>query len=253
MLFSATKIPKIKKMISRRGVAAVVLLVVVAAAVEVRAQNDPDIDKFLKEFDAKRTFLNDYTAVFRQIKFNRLFNEYSEPATGTLTYKRPGRIVWRYEKPDEMTVLLRNRRVHMYIADMAQMDVYDFRDERSMKALFLGFDQTAADLKKSYDIDLVDPGDERSDTWAVKLKPHDKKLAAYFQRVNLWLRKKDFAVTKIAIEGPGGNGNLTEIRLTDIKTNKNVPDKTFDLEVPPETSIIEHTPDELKSPTIRDE
>jgi len=231
-------------------VAAVAVLVAVSGVnLPVAAQkssDQPELKSFLAAFDANRTDLKSYTAKFRQVKFNSLFKEYSEPSVGVLTYKRPGRVLWNYETPDKMTLLLRDRQVHMYIADMAQMDVYDFRDDQSMKALFLGFDQTAADLQKAYTLHLFAPGKDYPDSWAVELKPRDNKMTNYFDAVKLWMRKKDFAVTRIVISGPGNDGNVTEITLSDIRTNIDVPDTVFDLDVPPETSVVYHTADELK-------
>jgi len=208
-------------------------------------QRDPELEKFLAEFDNKRRTFKDYRATFRQQKYNRLFNEFSEPATGMLRYKKPGRALWDYRSPDEMTVLLRDRRVHVYIADMNQMEVYDFSDRRSVRGLFLGFDQTSDDLRKSYKIALFEPGERRPDTRGVELVPRAKEIAAYFTRLKLWLRNADFAVVRIVIEGPA-EGNLTSIDLTDIRINSNIPDSVFEINIPPDTTVIEHTAEELQ-------
>ena len=208
-----------------------------------------ELDKFLAEFDAKRKLFQDYRATFSQIKFNRLFNEFSEPATGTLSYKKPGRALWDYRSPDKMTVLLRERRVHMYIADMEQMDIYDFRDQRSVQGLFLGFDQTPAELREAYHITLLEPDEKLPDTYTVQLEPRENEMTAYFTNIKLWLRQTDFAVVRILIEGPN-EGNLTTIDLTDIRVNTSIPDSLFEINVPPETTIIEHTADELQPATI---
>jgi len=213
---------------------------------------DPELEKFLAEFDDKRTTLEDYRATFRQRKYNRLFNEFSEPATGELSYKRPGRVQWDYRSPDEMTVLLRDRRVYLYIADMNQMEVYDFRDRQSLRGLFLGFDQTTDELRATYRITLLGPDDRRPGTRGVELEPRATDIAAYFTRVKLWLRNTDFAVVRILIEGPE-KGNLTTIDLTDIRINTAIPDSTFEINVPPDTTVIEHTADELQPVTMVDD
>ena len=210
-----------------------------------------ELDEFLAEFDEKRKLFQDYRATFIQIKYNQLFNEFSEPASGTLIYKKPGRALWDYRSPDKMTVLLRDRRVHMYIADMEQMDIYDFQDQRSVQGLFLGFDQTPAELREAYHITLLEPDKKLTGTHTVQLVPREKEMAAYFTNIKLWLRKTDFAVVRILIEGPD-EGNLTTIDLTDITVNTGVPDSTFEINVTPETTIIEHTANELQSTTIPD-
>ena len=211
-------------------------------------QVSAELDKFLAEFDVKRNSFQDYQATFTQLKFNRLFNEFSEPAAGTLSYKKPSRALWDYRSPDKMTVLLRDQRVHMYIADMEQMEIYDFRDQQPAQGLFLGFDQTPAELREAYHIALLKPDEKLPDTYTVQLEPRENEMAAYFTSIKLWLRKTDFAVVRILIEGPE-EGNLTTIDLTDISINTGIPDSTFEINVPPETAIIEHPADELQ-PTI---
>jgi len=212
-------------------------------------QISADLDKFLAEFDVKRRAFHDYQATFTQIKFNEMFNEFSEPATGTLSYRKPGRALWNYRSPDKMTVLLREQRVHVYIADMEQMEIYDLRDRKSAQALFLGFDQTPAELRQAYHITLLEPDEKLPETYSVQLEPREQEMATYFTSIKLWLRKTDFAVVRIRIEGPE-EGNLTTIDLTDVSVNTGIPDSTFEINVPPETTIIEHTADELQPATV---
>jgi len=214
-------------------------------------QISAELDKFLAEFDVKRKSFQDYRATFTQLKFNQLFNEFSEPAAGILSYKKPGRALWDYRSPDKMTVLLREQRVHVYIADMEQMEIYDFRDRQSAQGLFLGFDQTPAELRQAYHITLLEPDEKLPDTYTVRLEPREEETAAYFTSIKLWLRKTDFAVVRIRIEGPE-EGNLTTIDLTDIRINTGIPDSTFQINVPPETTIIEHTADQLQPATVPD-
>ncbi len=217
----------------------------------VQDQTDPELERFLAEFDAKRKSFEDYRATFRQQKYNRLFDEFSEPATGVLSYKRPGRALWEYRTPDKMTVLLRDQRVHMYIADLEQMEIYDFRDRRSARALFLGFDQTPDELRESYRITLFDPKENLPKTYGVQLEPRSEEMARYFTRVKLWLRATDFAAVRVLIEGPE-EGNVTAIEFTDIHVNTGIPDSTFDLNLPPGTTIVEHSADELQPTFPRD-
>jgi len=214
-------------------------------------QPDPALEKFLAEFDRKRDAFHDYRASFRQQKYNKLFDEFSEPATGTLTYKKPGRALWDYREPDEMAVLLLDKRVHVYIADLEQMEIYDFSDHRSGRGLFLGFDQSTDELIESYRIKLVEPDDRYPGTRCIELEPRTEDTAAYFTRLKLWMRETDFAVVRILIEGPE-EGNLTEIELTDIRVNTNIPDSVFEIDIPPETTIIEHTADELQPRSVVD-
>jgi outer membrane lipoprotein-sorting protein len=213
----------------------------VSGATEFSPTPNTQVGEFLNEFVAKREKLNDYVAKFTQKKVSRLFNE-TETSTGAVYYKRPGRILWDYRLPDVMKVLVKERVVSIYTEELEQLEIYDFTEEKKMRGLFLGFDESPKELQELYDIALVAPG-EGEQARIVKLVPKTEELISYFASVQLWLRPKDFAVYKILIVDPEDEGE-TSITLTDIRVNKGIRDAVLDIKVPEGTEIIRRRPDE---------
>jgi len=216
--------------------ALVVSLVCACAITPSLASNtDDEADAFLREFVAKREELKDYSARFTQTKVSALFDE-REVSKGNVYYLRPGRILWDYRSPDVMKVLVKERVLSIYIEELEQLEIYDFTKEKKMRGLFLGFDESAEELKELYDISLVDPGNDRREV-CVKLVPKTEDLLAYFASVRIWLRPKDFAIGKILIVDPEEEGT-TLIELGSIRVNRGVQEDVFAIEVPEGTEII---------------
>jgi outer membrane lipoprotein carrier protein len=202
---------------------------------------DDDVDTFLKEFVTKRERMRDYSANFKQTKVSTLFDE-TEVSTGRVYYQRPGKILWDYRSPDVMKVLVKERVLSIYIAELEQLEIYDFTKEKKLRGLFLGFDESPEELKELYDISLVESED--GDTGAcVKLVPKTEDLRAYFDSVTIWLRPKDFAIYKILIVDPkvypeDEEQDTTLIELGGIRVNRGVREDLFTIEVPEGTEII---------------
>ena len=209
-----------------------------------RASNaEEEVDEFLREFVAKRERLRDYSARFTQTKRSSLFDE-TEVSTGMVYYLRPGKILWDYRSPDVMKVLVKHRTVSIYIEELEQLEIYDFTQEKKMRGLFLGFDESPEELKTLYDITLVDPG-RGEEGRCVQLVPKTEELRSYFDSVRLWLRRRDFAIYKILIidSDPLEEGE-TSITLARITVNKGVRPDVFEIKVPEGTEIIEYRADE---------
>jgi len=213
----------------------VCLIVHLVSASAAAAEADDKVEAFLKEFVAKREKLDDYSARFTQTKVSTLFDE-KEVSKGRVYYLRPGRILWDYRSPDVMKVLVEGRVLSIYIAELEQLEIYDFTKEKKLRGLFLGFDESPDELKEMYDIALVDPG-KRGGGTCVELVPKTEDLLSYFASVKIWLRSKDFAIYRILIIDPEEEGH-TEIELGRISVNRGVRADLFEIKVPEGTEVI---------------
>ena len=72
---------------------------------------------------------------------------------------------------------------------------------------------------------------------SITLTPKEEDQA--LTRLQLFANKKNFQITGSTVYDK--LGNKTEIRFTNIKTNKDIPEETFQFQAPPNVEVLDYT------------
>lgn len=195
--------------------------------------NGVDTDGFLQEFESQRGKVSSYEARFVQKKTIALFDE-EKISTGSVIYKAPRMMIWKYETPDRTQMRIDSKTVSFYFPELEQIEVYSLEASTGASYFFFAFEATGAELKEHFDV-MVGAADE--DFNRVSLTPKANKEIAGLQEITLWLGKNDFLPRKIIIHER--SGDTTEVKLADISLNEPVPDEELEFDAPPGTEIIE--------------
>jgi outer membrane lipoprotein carrier protein len=154
---------------------------------------------------------------------------------GKLYFKKPNLMKWEYQDPEEKVFLIKDDFFWDYNKEEKQLIKYDLsRGEQNTEVLFLLSGQVA--LLDNYSVELNPFPTENANTIQLKRTPKDEEGADTF--LLLEIDEKTWFIQKLI--SFDWAGNKTEFRFSRIKTNVNLPNKTFELRLPSDVEIIEN-------------
>jgi outer membrane lipoprotein carrier protein len=199
--------------------------------------NGDSSQSFLEQFQEKRTKINTFTADFVQKKTLPLFDE-EKISTGTVIFKTPYQMIWKYQTPDKTQMKVTNESVSFYFPSLEQIEVYRMNKSKGAAPFFFAFEATADEIRDNFTL----AGPVASDGMKqVELTPKTEPLASQVTTVVLWLDESDYLPRKILINEI--TGDTTEISFSNIKVNQPVADEQLQFDAPEGTEVIEENSD----------
>ena len=216
------------------------------------AQEGITLDTLLAELPRKRQGIATLEADFIQEK---ILPDERERTSGRVCYAKPRRIRFEYAEP-EMVYLIDDRTVYGYDVELEQVQIHHLTDAPEAEALFLGFTENVAALRKAFDMEILDPSVVEGAVAALELRPKakaDDKPAGlgenpeeaeatnrdhYFERVRLYLRGKDYLPCLIHVVFDADSEVV--VQFGDMKVNPETGKERLQMRVPEGTMIIEN-------------
>ena len=154
-------------------------------------------------------------------------------AEGTVRYKRPGRMRWHYESPEEQLLVTDGETLWLY--DPLLENVTIQRIERVAPGTVLAFLLGVGDLESDFrprpqTQTLLDP----LQGVVLELEPHRKMANLDFLQLEVHPETSDLR----AIVLVDGAGNIRTIRLENMKRGVELADAEFVFEVTPDLEVI---------------
>ena len=187
---------------------------------------DAVIDALQKSYDATADFVAD----FRQENEVKTLNR-TMKANGKLTFKRPGKMFWRYEEPKNQFVLTDGKHLYFYQPDQNQVV------KTPLKNAFRGdiplsFLLGLGNLKKDFNATLKS-SDERENV--LRLEP--KGEAGGFREVLVGVSKSASDIVWVSVRDAAGN--LTTLRFSAMRKGVGVDDSLFQVKIPNGADVVE--------------
>ncbi len=199
----------------------------------VFAGADAGFDSFFEEFARKRDGIETLRASFSQ---ETTVPEDTLHDQGTIIYKKPKRVVFRYEPP-QPTYLIDADRAYEYSPDIQQIQIYALEDNPQTEIFFLGFDDDTERLREGYDVELVKPDNEPEGAGAIEVRPNkDDEDTALFEQATLYLRPGDYLPYRIHIVNDKDSSVI--IRVTDFELNEPLEPEDARIHLPEGTTVI---------------
>jgi len=196
------------------------------------AKTDLDLSGVIAGLQENYKEVDSYKAGFEQeifsIKQGRVLSE----ASGTVIYKKPGKMVWRYEKPEEHLYIASGNTIWDYSPKEKEVYVLPMKDAL-YKSFLLGLGNISEDFEVSfhsgrkmnsdglYQLDLVPKNEAERETLGV---------------ITLYVDPETFLVKKTQMTDSFGNRN--RIAFKDMETNVELADAMFEFEPPPGVTVI---------------
>lgn len=190
------------------------------------------LESVVKKVSAQQKATRSLTADFKQEKTHGLLAG-SETSSGTFLFSAPNKVLWVYEKPRPVTMLIADGWLTTYYPSLAKaekMEVKRFED-RIFK--YLGAAGAIDELGKYFNFRFVNPKNEPF--YRLELQPKTKTLARQVRQIRIWIDKSSYLTSQF--EYVEGNGNSTRYEFSNIKVNAPVPASRFVLKLPANVKV----------------
>jgi len=207
---------------------AALLFAVLLAAGSAAPAEDPGLaESLVKRIEERQASTTDLVARFVQsYRSGLLGRELVE--RGVVSIKRPGRMRWEYQDPEEKLFISDGETFYFYVPEDKQVIVQEQDEQRSLAARLL-FGQGG--LLEEFEALLEEPFEEG--VLRVRLTPRreDAELERAFIDV-----EPSGLVRSILLEDV--QGNRTQFRFEELKENTGLKDELFRFEVPSGVEVI---------------
>jgi outer membrane lipoprotein-sorting protein len=193
-----------------------------------------DTDAILKKMEEAGKKFTTLKADFRQERIYALFDE-KRASSGTIYYKKPGAMLWKYNPPDNTVISIKGRRAVMYLPDIKQVQKISLAKDRKTESLLIGFGNTAEEIKRNFTVASA-PGKKGCHT--LDLTPKSGELASQFRRLRLAIDEKSWL--PVRSERFERGGDRTVFTFSNFKTGLTLKDNLFDLKIPKGVEVVEY-------------
>jgi len=212
---------------------AVALACAVLAPGEIRvstaAENnhaDAVVDALQKNYDATVDFVADFRQETEVKTLNRTMK-----ASGKLSFKRPGKMLWRYEEPKNQFVLTDGK--HLYFYQPEQNQVIKSPLKNAFRGdIPLSFLLGLGNLKKDFNAALKASDDSQN---VLRLEP--KGEAGGYSEILVGVSKASADILWVSVRDAASN--LTTLRFAGMRKGVGVNDSLFQIKIPNGADIVE--------------
>jgi outer membrane lipoprotein carrier protein len=184
------------------------------------------VDKLQKNYDATA----DFTADFRQETEVKNLNR-SLKTSGKLSFKRPGKMLWRYDEPKGQFVVADGQ--HLYFYQPEQNQVIKSPLKNAFRGdIPLSFLLGLGNLKKDFTpaLKATDGND-----YVLRLEP--KGEAGGFSEILLGVAKTSADIDWVSLRDAAGN--LTTLRFSGMRKAVGLKDSLFQVQIPKGADVVE--------------
>jgi outer membrane lipoprotein-sorting protein len=194
---------------------------------------DPgSLDEVIKKVQEQQRKTTTLQADFRQEKELALLSK-PEVSTGTFVYSKPNNVLWSYDAPKRVQMLIANGTLTTYYPDLNKVEKLDVTRFEDRIFKYMGATGAIDELARYFDFTFTNKPSEP--VYVLDLKPKTGAVSKRVQRIKLWIDKKTYLTTKI--EYVEGDGDITRYEFTNIKVNQPVPQGRFVLNLPANVKV----------------
>jgi outer membrane lipoprotein carrier protein len=187
---------------------------------------DAIVDSLQRNYEATADFVADFTQETEVKTLNRNLK-----ASGQVSFKRPGKMLWRYEEPKGQFVLADGKFLYFYQPDQNQIIKSPLKNA-FRSDIPLSFLLGIGNLKKDFNAAVKSTDDTQ---YVLRLEP--KGESGGFNEVLIGVAKNSFDIRWVSVRD--ATNNLTTIRLSGMRKGVGLNDSLFHLAVPKGVDIVE--------------
>jgi len=177
---------------------------------------------FKESVSTKAETIENLQADFKQLKFMKTLEKTVE-SDGHIWYASPGKLKWSYTSPYDYELLFKDSRLYI-IEDgkTRKMNTGNSELFEKMGELVSGsFNGRILEMDELFRTDFAREGKFVKAT----VTPKDENLAEMFSEIRIFFNAEKY-IEKVKLIEP--SGDFTEIKMSNFKTNQNIPASVFD-------------------------
>ena len=209
--------------------ASVTIVLLGAASAAWAAENNAAeaiVDRLQKNYDATADFVADFRQETEVKNLNRTLK-----ASGKLSFKRPGKMLWLYEEPKGQFVLADGK--HLYFYQPEQNQVIKSPLKNAFRGdIPLSFLLGLGNLKKDFDATL-----KASEETQHILRLEPKSEAGGYNEILLGVSKASSDILWVSVRDAANN--LTTLRFSNMRKGVGLKDSLFQVQIPKGADVVE--------------
>jgi outer membrane lipoprotein-sorting protein len=217
---------------SARNIAVAVVCSILSVALPARAASPVTLAQVIKKVQEQQHRTNTLQADFRQEKELALMAK-PEVSTGTFTYSRPSNVLWTYQTPKRVQMVIAGGMLTTYYPELGKAEKIDVKRFEDRIFKYMGATGAIEELARYFDFTFTDS--KSKPVYVLDLTPKNRAVSKRVQRIKLWIDKTTYLTSKI--EYVEGDGDITRYEFTNLKINEPVPQSRFALNFPTSTKV----------------
>ena len=185
------------------------------------------IEQVVKKVQEQQKKTNTLQAEFRQEKELALLAK-PEVSTGMFVYSKPNSVLWNYDAPKRVTMLITNGTLTTYYPDLNKAESVDVKRFEDRIFKYMGASGAIDELARYFDFTFTD--NAANPAYVLDLTPKSRVVARRVQRIKIWIDKQSYLTDKI--EYVEGDGDTTRYEFKNIKINQPIEQSRFTLNLP---------------------
>jgi outer membrane lipoprotein carrier protein len=212
--------------IRKSAVAALCALAVMLPAA-ARSADPHSLDEVIKRVQQAQKKTNSMEAEFRQEKTLALLAK-PEVSTGHFVYQKPNNVLWTYDAPKRVTMLIADGTLTTYYPDLRKAEKIEVKRFQDRIFKYMGASGAIDELGAYFNFTFSNRADQP--TYMLDLAPKSKQIAKKVRHLRIWIDKKSYLTTKF--EYTEADGDITRYEFMNIKVNQPVAQSRFTLNLP---------------------
>jgi outer membrane lipoprotein carrier protein len=189
---------------------------------------DPNsLDEVIRRVQEQQKTTSTLEADFRQEKILALLAK-PEVSTGHFTFSKPNNVLWRYDAPKRVEMLIANGMLTTYYPDLNKAEQIEVKRYQDRIFKYMGATGAIDELGTYFDFTFRNVSDAPS--FELDLKPKTKGIAKRVRHIKIWIDKKSYLTTKF--EYTEGDGDITRYEFTNVSVNEPIEQRRFTLNLP---------------------
>src|SRR5437016_821541 len=171
---------------------------------------DPNsLDEVIRRVQEQQKKTATLEADFRQEKTLALLAK-PEVSTGHFTFSKPNNVLWRYDPPKRVEMLIANGILTTYYPDLNKAEQIEVKRYQDRIFKYMGASGAIDELSSYFDFTFTNTSNQPY--YLLDLTPKSKGIAKRVRHIKIWIDKKTYLTTKF--EYTEGDGDMTRYEFT---------------------------------------
>ncbi len=199
-----------------------------ALSVPAAAKTNPDsLDEVIKKVQLAQSQMTTLQADFRQEKTLALLAS-PEVSTGRFVYSKPNNVLWSYDAPKRVTMLIANGMLTTYYPDLNKAERIEVKRYQDRIFKYMGASEAIDELGAWFNFTFTNTSDKPY--YVLDLDPKNKTVAKRVRHIKIFIDRKTYLTTQF--EYTEGDGDKTRYEFLNVKVNVPVEQSRFVLTLP---------------------
>ena len=199
-----------------------------ALVVPAVAKTNPDsLDEVIKKVQLAQAKTTTLQADFRQEKTLALLAK-PEVSTGRFVYSKPNNVLWTYDAPKRVTMLIAEGMLTTYYPDLNKAERIEVKRYQDRIFKYMGASGAIDELGAWFNFTFTNTSDKPY--FVLDLDPKSKTIAKRVRHIKIFIDRKTYLTTQF--EYTEGDGDKTRYEFLNVKINAPVEQSRFVLTLP---------------------